>query len=335
MTQSELIRRIPKAELHLHIEGSFEPELMVAIANRNGIKLKYASVEELRRAYQFNNLQEFLDVYYAGAGVLLYEQDFYDLTKAYFDRVHQQGVVHVELFFDPQTHTNRGVSFETVVKGISRAMDDARDEYGISSGLILSILRHLSEESALKTFAEAMPFKKYFIGLGLDSSELGHPPLKFRRVFEQAKKEGWKTMAHAGEEGPPEYIWQALQDLEVDRIDHGNRSMEDDALVEELVNRQIALTLCPLSNLKLKVVTDLREHPLLKMMERGMLVTVNSDDPAYFGGYLYDNYVAIASALSLTDEAIIRLAENSFRASFLPDAEKQTRIQQIQSIFNQ
>jgi adenosine deaminase len=323
MSLNDFISQLPKAELHLHIEGTFEPELLFSIASRNGIDLKYKSVEELRRAYQFANLQEFLDIYYAGAGVLLNEQDFYDLTKAYFDRVHQEGVVHAEIFFDPQTHTERGVSFETVVKGIVRAMDDAQKEYGMSSGLILSILRHLSEESALQTFEEAMPFRKYFVGLGLDSSELGHPPIKFRRVFERAKAEGLKILAHAGEEGPPEYVWEALIDIGVDRIDHGNRSMEDEELVNELVKRQMALTLCPLSNLKLQVVKDLRNHPLDTMMKRGLLVTVNSDDPAYFGGYINENYIAIAEALSLSKDSIRQLALNSFTASFLPEKIKE------------
>ena len=332
MQHSGLIQKLPKAELHLHIEGTFEPELMFDIARRNGIELKYNSVEELRKAYQFADLQEFLDIYYAGAGVLLHEQDFYDLTKAYFDKVNQQGVVHAEIFFDPQTHTDRGVAFETVVKGITRAMDDAGKEYGLSSGLILSILRHLSEESALKTFEEAMPYKQYFIGLGLDSSEMGHPPVKFRRVYERAKEEGLKTLAHAGEEGPPAYVWEALNELGVDRLDHGNRSMEDEALVDVLVKRRIALTLCPLSNLKLQVVKDLSNHPLKRMMDRGLLVTVNSDDPAYFGGYLNENYEAVAGALSLTEDEIRSIAENSFIASFLPEEEKQKWIQRIRNI---
>ena len=322
MTKSEFIRRVPKAELHLHIEGTFEPELMVAIAQRNNIQLKYASVDEVKKAYEFANLQEFLDIYYAGADVLLHEQDFYDLTRAYFDRIHAQGVVHTEFFFDPQTHTERGVAFETVLKGITRAMDDVRREYNLSSGLILSILRHLSEESALKTLEEALPYKSYFIGIGLDSSELGHPPVKFRRLFERAKAEGLKTLAHAGEEGPPAYIWEALNELNVDRIDHGNRSMEDEQLVDELIRRRIALTLCPLSNLKLQVVKDLKQHPLKRMMDRGMLVTVNSDDPAYFGGYMIENFEAVTAALDLSIDDLRQLAINSFEAGFLSDEEK-------------
>ncbi len=322
MTTSEFIRRVPKAELHLHIEGTFEPGLMFTIARRNNIQLKYATVEELKKAYEFANLQEFLDIYYAGADVLLHEQDFYELTRAYFDRIHAQGVVHTEFFFDPQTHTERGVAFETVLNGITRAMKEVREEYGLTSGLILSILRHLSEESALKTLEEALPYKSYFLGIGLDSSEMGHPPAKFRRVFERARAEGLKILAHAGEEGPPAYIWEALQVLNVDRLDHGNRSMEDEQLVEELIRRRIALTLCPLSNLKLQVVKDLKQHPIKKMMDRGMLVTVNSDDPAYFGGYMLENFEAITEALALGIDDLRQLAANSFRASFLPEEEK-------------
>lgn len=329
MTRKEFIRLVPKTELHLHIEGTFEPELMFAIAHRNSIQLPYATVEELKKAYEFANLQEFLDLYYAGAGVLLYEQDFYDLTRAYFDRIHAQGVVHAEIFFDPQAHTDRGVAFVTVLQGITRAMDDVRAEYGLSSGLILSILRHLSEESALHTLDEALPYKQYFIGVGLDSSELGHPPAKFKRVFDRARAEGLKILAHAGEEGPPAYIREALRELNVDRLDHGNRSLEDEQLVEELIRRRIALTLCPLSNLKLQVIKEMKQHPIKKMMERGMLVTVNSDDPAYFGGYLTENYEAIAEALDLSIDQLRQLAINSFEASFLPDDEKKQWIQQV------
>lgn len=328
----QFIQQLPRAELHLHIEGTFEPELMFAIARRNGVPLSYTSVEEVKEAYRFANLQEFLDIYYAGAQVLLYEQDFYDLTFAYFTRIHQQGVVHAEIFFDPQTHTDRGIPFSTVVKGITRAMDDVRSKYGISSGLILSILRHLSEESALQTFEEARPFLSYFIGIGLDSSEMGHPPTKFSRVFEKARAEGLKILAHAGEEGPPAYIWQALNDLKVDRLDHGNRSIEDEALVQELVKRQIALTLCPLSNLKLQVVKDLRNHPLKYMLDKGMLVTINSDDPAYFGGYLNENYEAIAEALNLSSDELRQLAANSFTASFLPEEEKRRHIHNVYNL---
>ena len=332
MTKKEFIRLVPKTELHLHIEGTFEPELMFAIAHRNNIQLPYATVAELKKAYEFANLQEFLDLYYAGAGVLVYEQDFYDLGRAYFDRVHGQGVVHAEIFFDPQAHTERGVSFETVLKGITRAMDDVREAYGFSSGLILSILRHLSEESALQTLDEALPYKQYFIGIGLDSSELGHPPVKFKRVFEMARAEGLKALAHAGEEGPPSYIWEALRELQVDRLDHGNRSLEDDELVNELIRRRIALTLCPLSNLKLQVIKEMQQHPIKKMMDRGMLVTVNSDDPAYFGGYINENYEAISEALNLSIDDLQQLAINSFEASFLPDEEKKKWIQKVTDV---
>lgn len=332
MTKKEFIRLVPKTELHLHIEGTFEPELMFAIAHRNNIQLPYATVAELKKAYEFANLQEFLDLYYAGAGVLVYEQDFYDLARAYFDRVHGQGVVHAEIFFDPQAHTERGVSFETVLKGITRAMDDVREAYGFSSGLILSILRHLSEESALQTLDEALPYKQYFIGIGLDSSELGHPPVKFKRVFEMARAEGLKALAHAGEEGPPSYIWEALRELQVDRLDHGNRSLEDDELVNELIRRRIALTLCPLSNLKLQVIKEMQQHPIKKMMDRGMLVTVNSDDPAYFGGYINENYEAISEALNLSIDDLQQLAINSFEASFLPDEEKKKWIQKVTDV---
>lgn len=332
MTKKEFIRLVPKTELHLHIEGTFEPELMFAIAHRNNIQLPYATVAELKKAYEFANLQEFLDLYYAGAGVLVYEQDFYDLARAYFDRVHGQGVVHAEIFFDPQAHTERGVSFETVLKGITRAMDDVREAYGFSSGLILSILRHLSEESALQTLDEALPYKQYFIGIGLDSSELGHPPVKFKRVFEMARAEGLKALAHAGEEGPPSYIWEALRELQVDRLDHGNRSLEDDELVNELIRRRIALTLCPLSNLKLQVIKEMQQHPIKKMIDRGMLVTVNSDDPAYFGGYINENYEAISEALNLSIDDLQQLAINSFEASFLPDEEKKKWIQKVTDV---
>ena len=332
MTKKEFIRLVPKTELHLHIEGTFEPELMFAIAHRNNIQLPYATVAELKKAYEFANLQEFLDLYYAGAGVLVYEQDFYDLARAYFDRVHGQGVVHAEIFFDPQAHTERGVSFETVLKGITRAMDDVREACGFSSGLILSILRHLSEESALQTLDEALPYKQYFIGIGLDSSELGHPPVKFKRVFEMARAEGLKALAHAGEEGPPSYIWEALRELQVDRLDHGNRSLEDDELVNELIRRRIALTLCPLSNLKLQVIKEMQQHPIKKMMDRGMLVTVNSDDPAYFGGYINENYEAISEALNLSIDDLQQLAINSFEASFLPDEEKKKWIQKVTDV---
>lgn len=316
------IRFIPKAELHLHIEGTIEPEFMFMLAQRNGIHLRYSSVEELREAYQFSNLQDFLDIYYAGADVLRTEQDFYDLTMAYLEKAYSQNVLHTEIFFDPQTHTERGICFETVINGISKALADAKKYSGISSELIMSFLRHLSEESAMQTLEEALKFRHLFKAVGLDSSELGHPPSKFSRVFDKARREGLLTVAHAGEEGPAEYVREALTHLNVTRIDHGNNSLDDGQLVQELAERKIPLTVCPLSNLKLKVVKDLKDHPLRKMLEKGLLVTVNSDDPAYFGGYVNENYIAIANALQLTPEEIVLLAKNSFTASFLDDSAK-------------
>jgi adenine deaminase len=318
----DFIKGIPKAELHLHIEGTFEPELMFAIAARNKIKIKYKSVEELKKAYDFDNLQDFLDIYYEGAGVLTTEQDFYDMTWAYLKKVHKQNVIHAEIFFDPQTHTDRGIAFGTVVKGIHRALEDAKNKLGISSKLIMCFLRHLEENAAMKTLTAALEYKNLIAAVGLDSSEVGNPPSKFKRVFEQARKEGFLTVAHAGEEGPAEYVWEALNLLKVSRIDHGNHSLDDKKLVSELVNQKMPLTVCPLSNLKLKVVKDLKLHPLRKMMDEGLLVTINSDDPAYFGGYVEENYLAIAKALKLSKEDICRLAKNSFNASFLSDEAK-------------
>ena len=327
----KFITALPKAELHLHIEGTFEPELMFSIAKRNRLNLKYDSVESLRAAYNFNNLQEFLDIYYSGADVLLEEQDFYDLTWAYLLKIHHQKVLHTEIFFDPQTHSTRGVSFKKVISGIHRALVAGQNELGISSKLILSILRHLSEKSAFETLEEAMEYKDWISAVGLDSSENGHPPSKFERVFEFARLNGFLTVAHAGEEGPPEYVWEALNLLKVSRIDHGNRSLEDSALVAELVKRKIPLTVCPLSNLKLKVVGAMTQHPLAEMLEKGLLVTVNSDDPAYFGGYITENYQAVARALNLSKEQIAELARNSFEASFLDKNEKAKMIDRVDS----
>lgn len=324
-TIDEFITNIPKAELHLHIEGTFEPELMFEIAMRNKLKLKYNSVDELKAAYQFNNLQEFLDIYYSGANVLIEEQDFYDLTWAYLQKIHSQNVVHTEIFFDPQSHTARGIPFSKVITGIHRALKDGQKTLGISSKLIVSFLRHLSEDAAFETLGDALQYKNWISAVGLDSSEMGHPPSKFRRVFEKARQEGFLLVAHAGEEGPPEYVWEALELLHVSRIDHGNRSLEDTALVDDLVRRKMPLTVCPLSNLKLKVVKDLARHPIAEMLEKGMLVTVNSDDPAYFGGYINDNYLAVAHALHLTKEQIMKLAKNSIEASFL-DPELKLRL---------
>jgi len=327
----KFIAGLPKAELHLHIEGTFEPELMFEIAERNGKKLKYASVEDLRKAYSFNNLQEFLDIYYEGAGVLIEERDFYDLTMAYLRKVHTENVRHVEIFFDPQTHTERGIAFGTVIDGILRALEDGREELGITSELIMSFLRHLSEEEAFKTLEEGLKYKDRIIGVGLDSSELGNPPSKFQRVFAKAREEGFLLMAHAGEEGPADYIREALDLLNVDRIDHGNRCLDDDLLSAELVRRQMALTLCPLSNKKLQVCPDLRNHPVRKMLAKNILATIHSDDPAYFGGYMNDNFIATAEALDLTREEIVQLAENGFRASFLLDEAKEGHLSDIRA----
>ncbi|WP_027392253.1 adenosine deaminase [Aquimarina latercula] len=324
------IEGIPKTELHLHIEGTFEPELMFEIAKRNQKKIPYDSVAALKNAYQFNNLQEFLDIYYAGANVLIEEQDFYDLTWAYLTKVSEQNVVHVEIFFDPQTHTDRGISFDTVIKGIYSALEDGKKKLGITYQLILSFLRHLDEASAFKTLDQALPYKDWISGVGLDSSEVGNPPSKFERVFEKSRKEGFLTVAHAGEEGPASYIWEALELLKVTRIDHGNRCLDDDKLVDKLATSQIPLTLCPLSNLELKVVSDLKQHPIVKMMDKNLLVTVNSDDPAYFGGYMNENYIGIANALNLSKKQIADLVKNSFKASWLPDQEKEKRISEVE-----
>ncbi|OFX57881.1 MAG: adenosine deaminase [Bacteroidetes bacterium GWB2_41_8] len=329
-TIENFIAGIPKAELHLHIEGTFEPELMFEIAQRNNLRLKYDSIEDLKLAYNFNNLQEFLDIYYSGADVLLEELDFYDLTWAYLQKIHSQNVIHTEIFFDPQTHTLRGVTFSKVITGIHRALNDGRTKLGISSKLILSILRHLSEESAFQTIDDALEYKSWITAIGLDSSEKGHPPSKFRRVFEKVLEEGFLTVAHAGEEGPPEYVWEALNLLHVSRIDHGNRSLEDQALVEELAMRKMPLTVCPLSNLKLKVVKDMTKHPLTEMLEKGLMATVNSDDPAYFGGYVNENYLAVANALNLSKEQIVQLAMNSFSASFLEEKEKLAMFEKVE-----
>lgn len=329
---AKLIRALPKAELHVHIEGTFEPELMFEIARRNGVAIPYASVEEVRAAYDFHNLQSFLDIYYAGAQVLLHEQDFYELTLAYLARCHADNVVHTEIFFDPQTHTDRGVAFETVLNGIRRACDEARQKWGISSHLIMCFLRHLSEEAAFATLEEALPHKAHIIGVGLDSSEVGHPPAKFERVFAAAREAGFLTVAHAGEEGPPEYVYEALDLLKVSRIDHGVRSEENPDLMARLIEEQMPLTVCPLSNLKLKVVDDLAGHNLRRMLQRGVCVTVNSDDPAYFGGYMNQNFTALAQALDLNEHDIRALCKNSFQASFLSESGKAVRYAEIDRI---
>ena len=332
MNQLELIRALPKAELHVHIEGTFEPELMFAIAQRNQIEIPYKSVEEVKQAYNFHNLQSFLDIYYAGANVLVHEQDFYDLAWAYFEKCHEDHVMHTEMFFDPQTHTDRGIAFETVINGLQRACNDAKAKYGISSHLIMCFLRHLSEEAAFETLAQAMPFKEQIIGVGLDSSEVGHPPSKFERVFAQAREAGFLVVAHAGEEGPAEYVWEALDLLKVNRIDHGVRSEEDPVLMQRLIAEKMPLTVCPLSNLKLCVVDDMAQHNIRRLLQQGVHVTVNSDDPSYFGGYMNNNFVAITEALALTNEELKTLAQNSFEASFISDAEKQKWIAEIQAL---
>ncbi len=334
MLLEEFIRGIPKAELHLHIEGTFEPELMFEIAKRNEKKINYSNVQELKNAYKFNNLQEFLDIYYAGANVLIEEQDFYDLTWAYLKKIKAQHVIHTEIFFDPQTHTDRGVSFDTVIRGVHRALEDGSEQLGISYKLIMSFLRHLDEASAFKTLEQAMPYKDWIVGVGLDSSELGNPPSKFKNVFTKAREEGFLLTAHAGEEGPAEYIWEALDVLNVIRIDHGNRCLDDTALVTELAKRQIPLTLCPLSNLELQVIKNLKDYPLKKMMEHHLLVTLNSDDPAYFGGYMTENYVQVARALNLSKAEIVILVKNSFKASWLTAEEKAQKLAIVDNYAN-
>lgn len=332
MTQLDLIRALPKAELHVHIEGTFEPELMFAIAQRNQIEIPYQSVEEVRQAYNFHNLQSFLDIYYAGAQVLIHEQDFYDLAWAYFEKCAKDHVVHTEMFFDPQTHTERGIAFETVLNGLKRACEDAKDKLGISSHLIMCFLRHLSEAAAFETLEQALPYKEQIIGVGLDSSEVGHPPEKFERVFAKAREAGFLIVAHAGEEGPAEYVWQALDVLKVNRIDHGVRSEEDPVLMQRLIRDKMPLTVCPLSNLKLCVVKDMREHNIRRLLQQGVKVTVNSDDPSYFGGYMNDNFIAITEALDLTTNELKQLAINSFEASFMSAEQKQNWIAQIQAL---
>jgi adenosine deaminase len=321
-TTDDLIERLPKSELHIHVEGSLEPELLFTLARRNGVRLAHASVEALRQAYRFTRLQDFLDLYYKGTSVLLTEQDFYDLAFAYLERARAENIRYVEVFFDPQAHTARGVSFATVIDGLHRAAEDAAVRHGIEARLILCFLRHLDAEDAERTLDAALEHRQKFIGVGLDSSEIGHPPAKFKRVFRRAREAGLFLVAHAGEEGPPEYVWEALDELGVDRIDHGNRAVEDPTLMRRLARDRTALTLCPLSNLRLRVVADLADHPLRRMMEQGLVITVNSDDPAYFGGYLGDNYRAISAALDLEREAIVTIVRNGWTASFLAEPSK-------------
>lgn len=326
---SRLIDALPKAELHLHIEGTLEPEMMFALAERNGIALPYANVEEVRAAYAFDGLQDFLDLYYAGMSVLVEARDFHDLTWAYLERVAAQGVTHAEIFFDPQGHTDRGVAFETVLEGITGALAAGARELGITSKLIMCFLRHLPEEQAFETLTCACRHKDAIFGVGLDSGEAGNPPEKFARVYAAARDEGFVPMAHAGEEGPAQYVADALDILKVTRVDHGNRALDDPALTARLARDRVPLTMCPLSNLRLKGVARLADHPLRRALDAGLLVTVNSDDPSYFGGYVNENYVAVAEALDLSMREIVRLAENSFAASFLPDAEKQRHIDAV------
>jgi len=317
-----LIKRLPKCELHIHIEGSLEPELMFALARRNGIRLPYPSVEALRQAYQFRNLQDFLDIYYQGMSVLITEQDFYDLAFAYLERARADNVRHVEMFFDPQGHTSRGIAFATVVGGLHRAIIDAGRELGVRASLIMCFLRHLDEADAERTLDSALAFKDRIVGVGLDSSEAGNPPSKFKHVFGRAREAGFFLSAHAGEEGPPSYVWEALDVLGVARIDHGIRSMEDQALVGRLAREGVPLTVCPLSNLRLRVVDDLAHHPLRRMLDKGLVATVNSDDPAYFGGYVNQNYHAVSDALRLGRDEIAAIVRNGIRASLMTLPEK-------------
>ncbi|OZI45789.1 adenosine deaminase [Bordetella genomosp. 5] len=311
------LNRLPKAELHMHLEGSLEPELLFALAQRNGITLPWPDIDSLRAAYDYRDLQEFLDLYYQGAQVLQTEQDFYDLTWAYLQKCAEQNVVHTEPFFDPQTHTDRGVPFEVVINGIGQALADGRRQLGVQSGLILSFLRHLPEEAAMRTFEQALPYRDAFIAVGLDSSEKGFPPRLFERVFARARAEGFPAVAHAGEEGPPEYIWEALDLLKVSRIDHGVRASEDPRLIQHLIDTQMPLTVCPLSNTRLKVFEHMSDHNILELLEQGVMVTVNSDDPSYFGGYVTENFLALHEHAGMTREQAQRLADNSMQARLL------------------
>lgn len=333
LPMEKFIQNLPKAELHLHIEGTLEPELLFKIAQRNAISIPYKNVEELRKAYEFDCLQDFLDIYYQGAKVLLTEQDFYDLTYAYFEKCAIQNVRHTEIMFDPQTHTERGVSFETVITGISKACEDAQTNFGISSFLIMSYLRHMTEAEAFKTLKQSLPFKDKIKAIGLDSSEKGNPPSKFQKVFEASVKEGYIPLAHAGEEGDADYVWEALNLLKIVRIDHGNNALQDPELIAEIIKRDITLTVCPLSNKALQVVSDLTKHPLKKMMQLGLKPTINSDDPAYFGGQVNQNYIEIQKALNLTKSELYQLASNSFQYSLLEEKDKVKHLQNLTGYF--
>jgi adenosine deaminase len=330
--RKQLIRDLPKAELHIHIEGSLEPEMMFSLARRNGVELPYHNVDEIRDAYRFNCLQDFLDLYYQGMSVLQTRQDFYDLTRAYLLRCAEDRVVHTEIFFDPQGHTGRGIEFETVFEGIWSALRDGEKELGISSGIIMCFLRHLEQDDAFATLEQAEPYLDRITGVGLDSSEVGHPPSKFFAVFDKASEMGLKRVAHAGEEGPPEYVYEAIDGLRVDRIDHGNRSLEDVLLVQRLVELKLPLTVCPQSNLRLGVVPDMSEHPIRSMLAAGLRATVNSDDPAYFGGYMNDNFNALVDAVDLSAEEIIKLVRNSFKSSFLDKDRQQQHLDAVQAL---
>jgi adenosine deaminase len=329
----DLLRAMPKAELHMHIEGSLEPELIFALARRNGVSIPYASVEELRRAYAFSNLQSFLDIYYAGASVLRKEQDFHDMAWAYLERAAADNVVRAEMFFDPQTHTERGVPIKTVIDGLHRACADAKSKLGIDAELILCFLRHLSEEDAFATLEEALPLRDRFIGVGLDSSEVGHPPEKFARVFARCRELGLHLVAHAGEEGPPAYVWSALDVLQVERIDHGVQSAKDEALMQRLARERIPLTVCPLSNVKLRVFPELARHNLRALLDAGLVATINSDDPAYFGGYINQNFTETFAALGLTVQHAWQLAVNSFEGSFADAATKRGYVDRLGAAF--
>jgi adenosine deaminase len=325
----DFIKGMPKAELHLHIEGTFEPELMFKIAERNNLQLKYKSMEDIKEAYRFSDLQEFLDIYYEGARILNEEMDFYELTWAYLEKAVSQNVLHTEIFFDPQTHTGRGINISTVVNGIHKALDDAEEKLGISTRLIMCFLRDFDESSAMETLEEALDYRDMITAVGLDSAETGNPPSKFRNVFDLAREAGFLTVAHGGEEGPAQYIREALDLLKVSRIDHGNHCLDDNKLTEELIQRKIPLTVCPLSNLRLKVIDNIEDHPLRIMMKKGLIVTINSDDPAYFGGYINENYLSIAKALNLTADDIYTLAKNSFTASFLEESKKDKMLSRV------
>ena len=328
------IERMPKAELHLHIEGTLEPELMFELASRNHVGLPFRSPEEVRKAYEFSDLQSFLDIYYQGSRVLLRDRDFYDLTWAYLRKAKEQNIRHTEVFFDPQAHTARGVPFGAVIEGIHHALEDGRRELGTSSKLILCFLRDLGAEDAMQTLESALPYRDYFAGVGLDSTEQGHPPEKFAKVFERAREDGFFVVAHAGEEGPPEYVWQALDTLRVSRIDHGVRAMEDAALVERLRAQRIPLTVCPLSNVKLRVFDSIHRHNLPDLLDADLVVTINSDDPAYFGGYINENFIAVQEAFNLTKGELAALARNSFEAAFLSDEQRREVLRELVSAVN-